>query len=164
MHRERCIILAFRCEEDANRFRWPVYVAPLQLEDLLCPRQHEQCDPTRRPKALVSAQQVGRAAAKAQEQQWPPNRDWVLADHMSTRFKPNPQPGRCAPTIRHGHTAGSWLGSRGRRFTFSESARLMGYSSEQVVWTQGETTNWRLLGNTIAQPMMERLLTAIPPS
>ena len=56
---------------------------------------------------------------------------------------------------------GSWLGSRGRRLTFSESARLMGYSSEQVGWSADVDTNWRLLGNTIAQPMMERLLVAV---
>ena len=36
----------------------------------------------------------------------------------------------------------------------------MGYSSEKIGWAGAETTNWHLLGNTIAQPMMERLLVA----
>ena len=60
-----------------------------------------------------------------------------------------------------GKRNGHWIGSRGRRFTYRECARLQGYLADALKWHTRRTVNYFLLGNTIAKPMAQRVIVAL---
>ena len=63
--------------------------------------------------------------------------DSIVNDHYSKSAMPKPKPSITAPNITAGNRAGHWIGSRGRRVTAEETARIHGYPNQN----KGETSD-----------------------
>ena len=131
----------------------------MTLEALLIPKQADIERPGALPKAVKAQETVKLADKEAERAKFVG--PWLLAEHLSRQYLPKPAPKAICPGLTHGKTCGHWLGDRRRRLTASETARLQGFTSKDVLWTVPTTQAYALLGNTMALCVVQRITIAL---
>ena len=87
--------------------------------------------------------------------------DWVIAEQCSEKFMPNARPQTISPALTSGKRAGHWIGSRGRRMTHKEAARLQGYVINKTPFDNNAANNFFFVGSTMSVPVFERIWIAV---
>ena len=157
-NRSRLWIVGIRKDVLCHQFKWPDFIPHIPLDQLLIPKANDPGHPDIMPTAPMAAQQVRKAARHAAENGT--TGDWVVAEHCSKQFMPNPKPSHISPTITARKRAGHWVGTRGRRMTYRETARLQGYDTRCVKFDPITGNKYFLIGNTMSVPVLERLWVA----
>ena len=160
-YRNRLWIIAFRNNHEFhNEWEWPEPLPTPVLADVLLPIANDPPKPERRPKSQAATKQIDQAQARATKENT--QGDWAVAEHLSASFLKNPRPRAEAPALTFSKTQGHWLGSRGRRITTPESARLQGFPYHQITWPGNCKHSHQLLGNTMSINVTQRLIIAAP--
>ena len=157
-NRSRFWIVGIRKDVLGYPFKWPEQLPTISLEELLIPKDHDQGHPDILPSAKLAAQQTQAAATYAAE--YGTTGDWIIAEQCSNTFMPNPRPSTISPTLTTAKRNGHWIGTRGRRLTYKEAARLQGYDTRCFALDPQPSNNHYLIGNTVSAPVLERLWIA----
>ncbi len=111
-NRSRLLIVGIRAGSQRAEFRWPKRIEPIRLSDLLGLRAHDPAHPSLRPDSTTAAATVELACAAAADMGTAG--DWIVADHLSRQYMPQPRPSHHCPGMTSGKRNGHWIGSRGR--------------------------------------------------
>ena len=158
--RSRCYVVGIR--NDARRSLPPLVQLQgdklLSIQDVLAPPLASD-DPTAEPKATWTTAVKNAREALEVARRDALDQDWVIAHQKGEGFTgpAGPTPKVYWPCLLHANTNGYWIGSRGRHATLSETSRAQGLTTEGVSWPRGPDA-FRLLGNSFAKPVIERLV------
>ena len=175
-NRERLFIVAMRCKLVKSRsFRWPVDLAPVDLEPFLDPltQNEKKADlSARRPplSRTTARRNVDLAYAELRACGLTPSKTKMVVDVGGSRMH---MMHNCSPCLTKARavSGGHWLASRGRYMSEQEMMRLMGVGIDVPTgWTKvrvrrpDDVTNsqWRgIIGNAIPVTLLQRVLVAL---
>ncbi len=102
--RSRLLIAGIRLGYQRSEFQWPCRIEPIRLTDLLIPRAHDPAQPTLRPASATAAETVELAIAAATAAAT--TGEWIVADHLSRQYMPQPRPSPHCPGMTSGKRNG----------------------------------------------------------
>ena len=129
----------------------------LTLADILGPR--EEGDTVEGlPTGQVAARNVKKAREEAESRGL--TADWMVTQHVGQGWSQSVRPRLTMPCLLHSNKGGYWIGSRGRAARVSEHSRAQGLPAVGVRWPK-DAVAFALLGNSMARPILQRLIHRI---
>ena len=92
----------------------------------------------------------------------PSSPDWFISTHLSVEWSigATSVPERDVPTLTTAHSAGFYLGARGRHMRTGEQARVLGFVSRAITWPDPSAA-MRLMGNTWPLNVIAQLVSPL---
>ena len=128
----------------------------MTLKDLLPPCSTETHPVGCLPTAATNRDNVKEALAYPE-----PPEEWLIADEHSREWREHPKPSAISPAVTAAKGKGHWLGSRHRRLTLSETSRLHGFLSSELLFPHdvAEGDRFSFLCNTMPLPIVAQKRT-----
>ena len=170
LSRRRVYLVGVRTSEQSAPLRTPPVLRPglrLSLADVLAPPDPLD-DPEREPGGgaldpLDALDPSARARAVREARAKLPAGgigDWVIDDSRSyASWGPGgPMAATVAPGVLHSRARGLWLGSRGRRLSFAETARLQGFDHSLLQWPAAAAAAFCAVGHATTVPVVQAII------
>lgn len=159
--RARLYIVGIRLDVGGSKsFTFPSRIHSMPLEEILAPRCASDSS-SRLPPAFARGARARVLEARASLPARLLHRDWMIDDHASAGWASKARD--VCPCLLFSQSGGRFVGSRGRRMSFEEAARVQGIVATTWLWPPKFRDCFRLIGNTMSICILDRIFVRLLP-